>query len=105
MTYYALAMSFEQDESIGVESELICKVSSHNGQYDISAGNLKLADFDGSGENEVFFSLFSGFSLTPRKLYIYHPENHNLISSKDIGVKFTEASFFDINGSMGSLEI
>jgi len=98
------AMSFEQDESIGVESELICKVSSHNGQYDISAGNLKLADFDGSGENEVFFSLFSGFSLTPRKLYIYHPENHNLISSKDIGVKYTEASFFDINGD-GSLEI
>ncbi|MBN1184912.1 MAG: histidine kinase, partial [Bacteroidales bacterium] len=83
---------------------LICVVSSHNGQYDISPGNLKLADFDGNGDNEVFFSIFSGFSLTPRKLYIYHPENKNLISSRDIGVKYTEISFFDLNGD-GNLEI
>jgi hypothetical protein len=89
---------FNRNNSLNAESIFIDLAGNGNDHYDISISYLQLIDLDNNGDKEFFFYIFSGYSLTPRKLYIYNPESKEIITSDDIGVKHTQISFFDLDG-------
>ena len=74
------------------------------GSYDYYLSYLEITDLDNNGQMEIFFGVHGGYSLVPRKMYIYHPELDTLYKSEDLGCGYFDPGFSDIDGD-GYLEI
>ncbi|MDF1575669.1 MAG: histidine kinase [Bacteroidales bacterium] len=68
-----------------------------NGGYDYSMPQGLVADLDGDSLGEVVFGIHGGYSLIPRKIFVYHPETRALQSSRDMGVSYAGWSIFDLD--------
>jgi two-component sensor histidine kinase len=69
-----------------------------DGDYDFAMQFGVVSDLDKDGVGEVFFHIHGGYSLTPRRLYIYHPEEQKLVQSAEMGIAYSIPSFIDLNG-------
>ncbi|WP_062128455.1 sensor histidine kinase [Geofilum rubicundum] len=69
-----------------------------NNGYDYTYG-IFTSDTDGDGIDEVYVSIFAGFSQSPRKLYKYCPASNSLLKSNTDGNCLSgHLVFRDING-------
>jgi len=66
--------------------------------------DAKMVDLDNDQEGELLFRIHGGFSLVPRRLYVFHPDENRLVSSEDFGIGLFNQYLFDLDGD-GDLEI
>jgi sensor histidine kinase YesM len=87
------------------ESHYITRVGTfENGTLNFSVNRFAVADIDTDGNNEIVFSVVSGYSKFPRMVVIYHPETGKLVQSIDNGMNPYFMSFYDLNRD-GKMEI
>ncbi len=55
-------------------------------KIDYTVSQFSVADLDNDGNNEIEFSIVTGFSKFPRIVVIYHPETGKLLKSNDVGI-------------------
>jgi hypothetical protein len=68
-----------------------------NGKLNFNINRFGVGDLDHDGNNELIFSVISGYSKFPRILVIYHPDTGILIKSKDVGINPLMMLFYDMN--------
>jgi hypothetical protein len=80
------------------ESLFITRVGTfNNGNVNFSVNRFAVTDLDGDSNNEIVFSVVSGYSKFPRMIVIYHPDTGKLLKSKDDGLNPYFMTFFDLN--------
>jgi sensor histidine kinase YesM len=87
------------------ESKYITRVGTfENGTLNFSVNRFAVADIDSDDNNEIVFSIVSGYSKFPRMVVIFHPDTGELEQSKDEGMNPYFMSFYDLNRD-GKMEI
>ena len=79
-------------------SRFITRVGSFgDDQYDISPKELHFIDLNHDGSRDIVFSVTSGYSLTPRNVFLFDVKNDTVISSDYFGYNLTNLRFVDLN--------
>jgi sensor histidine kinase YesM len=80
------------------ESLFISRIGTFdNGKMNFSINRFGVGDIEHDGNNEIIFSITSGYSKFPRIMVMYHPDTGKLIKSKDAGINPLSMSFYDLN--------
>jgi anti-sigma regulatory factor (Ser/Thr protein kinase) len=64
-----------------------------NGKYDVSISFFKTKDVNGDGNKELVFVISAGYSLFPRKLYVYSPVTGKLLKTPPMGARVHSVAF------------
>jgi len=75
----------------------IDKIADYHPERDFSTELIGGFDFDDDGIDEAIIQIIAGFSLQPRKLYIYNFKEKSLIKSPATGVYPAPLSIYDLN--------
>jgi hypothetical protein len=80
------------------ESRFISRLGTfNNGDINVTVNRFTTIDIDNDGDNEIVFSVVSGFSKFPRMVVVYHPETGELHTSKDMGINPYFMQFYDLD--------
>ena len=87
------------------KSKFITKLNTFdNGKIDISIQHFEVVDLESDGENEILISIEAGYSIHPRVLIVYKPDEDKLIRSIDRGINSYTPFLHDLNND-GVFEI
>jgi sensor histidine kinase YesM len=67
-------------------------------EFNFSIGDFSMVDFENDGGKKIVFSCNAGFSVTPRKIYIFKPQSGELKQSDDDGIPAFNLIFDDLDG-------
>jgi len=87
-----------------IERRFVTTVHQKNGKYDYFFSEAKFSDLDGDGSEELVFAVNGGYSIFPRKVFIYNIKKDELITSAECGNVIQDFTIFDIDDD-GSKEI
>jgi len=76
----------------------IDKIALKDGRTDFFTASPQLVDLEGDGNLQVLFSLRAGYSLQPRRVYVYDIQNDTLIYSESTGIAYLRLIADDIDG-------
>jgi hypothetical protein len=71
--------------------------TSNNGNVNFSINRFAVIDLDGDNNNEILFSIVSGYSKFPRMVVVYHPDTGELLKSEDEGLNPYFMIYSDLN--------
>lgn len=73
-------------------------------KLDFTISRFNVLDLDNDGDDEIIFSIITGYSRYPRTVVVYHPETGRLVTSEDVGVNPYFMVYYDLDRD-GTLEI
>lgn len=86
-------------------SKFITKLGTYNkGKIDVNIADLYFSDLNLDGSIDLVFPVNSGYSLTPRNIFVYDVKNDSVYHSEYTGLNPFKLSFTDLNGD-SKLEI
>ena len=80
-----------------IKNRFVSTVDEIDGRIEYGINELSLTDLNNDGFNELVFSIASGFSLQPRKIFIYDIMGDSLMSSPKSGNVMGDLKFVDFN--------
>ena len=87
------------------KSRFIAEVNTFdNGKIDISILHFEVVDLDNDTKNEILISIEAGYSIHPRVLIVYKPDEDKFIRSADWGINSYTPFLHDLNND-GVFEI
>lgn len=87
------------------KSKFISKIGTFDeGKIDISIQHFEVVDLEHNNKNEILISIEAGYSIHPRILLIYKPDEDRIIQSADVGINSYLPFLYDLNGD-GKFEI
>jgi len=92
------------DRSFFTNRQFIDKVPLLEGANDFSCGIRQAFDADNDGIKEILISINAGFSLHPRKLYLFNSITNTIVTTPEIYTKINPHMVFDLDGD-GTKEI
>jgi hypothetical protein len=86
------------DKKVLFLKKFITRINKREGKIDFEVNNLQKADMNGDGNKDLLFGISAGFSLQPRKIFIYNPVTGQFRSSQSLGAKPGQLILADLNG-------
>ena len=74
---------------ISAENVFIDRIEKRDGKVDFFIRSIQLCDLENNGTKSLIFSINAGFSLQPRKVYVFNPLNGDLRMTPANGTPFS----------------
>jgi hypothetical protein len=81
-----------------IRDVFIDRIAYKDGRTDFYIASPQLVDLEGDGNLQVLFSLRAGYSLQPRRVYLYDIQNDTLIYSESTGIAYLRLIADDVDG-------
>jgi len=80
-------------------SKFVTKLGTYDkGKIDVNIFGLYLNDLNQDGSSDIIFPVSSGYSLTPRNIFVFDVKNDSIYHSEYTGLNQFNLSFADLNG-------
>lgn len=84
---YIHAIDMLHNDSFIFKNKLISVIKKYKDSIDVSIGNIKTADLNNDGFNELVFIVNAGYSKQPRGVFAYNTHNDSIIRTPPMGAK------------------
>jgi len=86
-TLYIHAIDLQHSDNFIFKNKPVGVVEKYKDSIDVSIGNIKTADLNNDGFNELVFIVNAGYSKQPRGVFAYNTHNDSIIRTPPMGAK------------------